>query len=310
MEHDQKVCPRCGKPAGEYRFCGSCRSHFEVLVGIPTPAVAHASEPSHAAAHGPRELIAAADGGSDRSTGGAPAAAVEVAPDPHVADEQAAETSAPELAKLPSTAGDRLSEASPAQREVARFEDLLTIVPEPEAEPASVDADDPTADAVAAAAVEAVELAARRRDIDWARLRREVARLDDLLSLARTDAGDGVETPLPEVVSEPVYLAADALRAAFWYEQASAFKSNGERERPASQPPPAPKPEVEPAPAAADSRIADLQPEARPRSITRLWLDQASDHPRVATACLLALIGLVAMLTGRDLRRFIGRPAR
>src|SRR5579862_950757 len=76
MEQDQRICPRCGQPAGEYRFCASCRSQFTGP---------RAEVPSHPATHALREVLrleealaAASKGINERIAARSSTAAVQV----------------------------------------------------------------------------------------------------------------------------------------------------------------------------------------------------------------------------------------
>jgi hypothetical protein len=257
MEHDQRVCPRCGEPAGDYSFCEACRSQLDSLSGIVT------------AAQAPREVrieqarAAASNGDSDRITSEASATAVQVDRDPGPAENLIADANA----------------KAQAPPEVARFEEVMTIAP-------------PVVDAAPAAEVE-LPTRDTPREIDWARLRREVARLEQAMTMA-TGAAAAPAAPVEADnkldaahVSEPGYVAADLLREAFWFEQASAFKSKADPEATQHQAPQAPEPEPAPAPYTVD------------------WAPAKQRHG-IATMCILALIGLAAVLTGRGIRRLIG----
>lgn len=287
MEHDRRACPRCGEPAGDYRFCESCRSHLESLMGIPAHAGARASDSGELAAQAPREALGfeqssagASNGDADRITSDASATAVQVQPEPHPAEARTDDGGpAVDVAKLPSIADERAGDQPP--REVARLEEVLTIAPS-EGPPAPVSVAPP----------QEVELPTTglSSDSDWARLRRQVARLEQLLSTTSADHTEGAAVS-PPPAKVPEYVAADALREAFWFEQASAFKSIG--------PPVAPEPEAQ-ITAQPELCVAEPQPYAQPLPVVEL----GSQRPLLATLCLIALLGLVAVLTGRSLRKF------
>jgi hypothetical protein len=360
MEHDQRVCPRCGEPAGDGRLCESCRSHLDSLGGIPAPPCPAAQAPREVPRLEPA-LAAASNGDSDRLTSEASAAALQVDPDPRPAENLTGDANAGtlEIAKLSTSADERVSDRAQPAREVARFEQVLTTASTdgtdriaastaadamPEVRPARTEADETPAE-VNAAPVREVELPTSDdgRDSDWARLRREVARLEQVLTIAstsgtdriaaetaadampevqpaRTEADDTpgddaapvaevepvaeIEVPTSDEVhaGEPSYMAADALRQAFWFEQASALRSNGDGEGTIRQALQAAVPEVDPDPYTAVSTTSNVEPEPGEA--------QTSRRPWVAAVCLLALIALVAVLTGRDLRRLIvGQPS-
>ena len=170
------------------------------------------------------------------------------------------------------------------------------------------------------------------------RAKRELARLEDALAAtaARTAAAPApaVEEPVPDttdVLTEeptatpqvepstgvparaitPSYLAAHALRAAFLYEQTTAFEQ-------ASSIEPDDEPEVVVAPAPPvvvaepahsvpppEPKLPDAQDEGSP-SVLRLWLGHASRTNWLAALCLLSLIVMVVVLTGHAPRRLTG----
>jgi hypothetical protein len=182
------------------------------------------------------------------------------------------------------------------RREVARLEQALTMATgaaaTTETQPASTGADETPAHVDAAVEVDH-PTTAPAREIDWERLRREVARLEQAMTMA-TGAAAAPAAPVEADnkldaahVSEPGYVAADLLREAFWFEQASAFKSKADPEATQHQAPQAPEPEPAPAPYTVD------------------WAPAKQRHG-IATMCILALIGLAAVLTGRGIRRLIG----
>lgn len=57
MEQDQRTCPSCGSPTGDYAFCQSCRSHMDALVGVPIRAASQTTS-----------VAAQADGASDQTS--------------------------------------------------------------------------------------------------------------------------------------------------------------------------------------------------------------------------------------------------
>jgi hypothetical protein len=198
MDHDQRVCPRCGEPAGDYRFCQSCSSHIDSLTGTAPGAGAHASDPSHSAPQVLREVLrleqalaAASKGISDRIATGPSATAVQADSDPLSGGNRDASAGALERAKLPMTADERGSDAVQGPREVARFEDVLTV--------ASSGDDDPIAPKTAAAVP---DVAPAQNDTDGAaddtsagvseRAKGEVARLEQLLTVVSTDDDTGI----------------------------------------------------------------------------------------------------------------------
>jgi tetratricopeptide (TPR) repeat protein len=134
MERDQRVCLRCGEPAGDHRFCKSCRSHLDSLLELSHRGGSKAKETKYPTAQPPQEvgpeqtMAAASDGGSDGIAAEASAAAVQVDPDRLPADSGTADASPGPLDL------ERLNEGARPRREVARFEEVLT--------PAATDFDD------------------------------------------------------------------------------------------------------------------------------------------------------------------------
>jgi hypothetical protein len=271
MDHGRKVCPRCGEPTGSYGFCPPCRAHIDSLTGGATRAADLTTAQVLGEVMRLEEALAdAARETSDRIGGGSSTAALEI-------------DSAPEKGA---------GEAS--HPDVARLEDVLTVNPREDAR--SADTSD--------------ELVI---DLDQTQ---DVARLEDVLSTPppadnfviapKTAAAAPPEaepaepaalavpdpTPAQNQAAFPAHVAAHVLRAAFWFEQTSAFESRPDDEvieepvapisiaPPQSTPPPVstpPPPQAEPLPAA--------QAEA-----SRNW---------ITALCLLALIALVVVLTGR-----------
>ncbi len=224
MEHDHRNCPRCGKPAGDFHFCPSCLAPVDSLSPISAGQTLR-SEHSLAAS------------GGDPTVGHDSTAVLEVETDGPSADdvtvEAKAEGQAPELQLH---LDGRTSVAPPAPRNVARLEDVLTIGPKKAQPRVSVPPPAP----------------------------REVARLEDVLTLRPAEDATQIppktaaaasqtetvaeaeavaeQTPVAAATPAPVeeakpratparkaadrrYVPAYALRAAFWFEQASAFEA-------------------------------------------------------------------------------------
>lgn len=261
MDHNQRACPRCGEPAGDYRFCQSCRAHMDSLTGSPSAADAHAADPTYLAAQVlqlEQALAAASKGITDRIAGET-STAVQVEPEPHLPDTEPAEIGAVSL--------DR-----PTAPDVARLEDVLTVAPPTHDERNAPPTPKPAAN-------EPTQLSAP-----------PVERLEPPAS---------AEHP----VAVTLYVAAQALREAFWFEQASAFKPQRSDEEPVS---PAPQPvgsEAAPDLQAAES-TDPVQSVAPPRADADTSVAEPSGAGMwqgnwLAALCVLALIALVAMLTGR-----------
>jgi hypothetical protein len=264
MEHDKRTCPRCGELAGDYGFCQSCRSHLDSLSGIPTRAGAHASEASLNPAEVlsqvmrlEQALAAVSKGINDRIAGAVSTAAVQVEPAPRPAENTAAPRDG---VLLPGSADERVSEAPQAPREVARLEDVLKV--------------DPAQNRAAAPAPETNPAVAPELDVT-----------DEVIDAVAEVA---VPTSLPSSVS------AQALREAFWFEQASAFK---------------PAHEVMAAPPQAQGDAAEVLP--TPVSASPVEPEPCEPASEAATEStgwgtaifLLALVALVMLLTGRKPRR-------
>jgi hypothetical protein len=184
---------------------------------------------------------------------------------------------------------------------VARFEDVLTVLPNP---------------AVKAAAAIASEISLRPGYSSQPRS--TVARLEDVLTVApsansplssvppptpapapapaQAPAPEPAETPAREPLPLAAEVAAHTLREAFWFEQAAAFQAEAARR--VSIPPPAPvvEPVVSIAPPVVAAELETAPPVLAPAQISSHWL---------VALFLVALVALVAGLTGR--RRSSGR---
>lgn len=128
-EHDQGVCLRCGQPAGNHRFCESCRSQFETwCCGRPA---ARGSDAIHSVAPAAGEVRleeagVGGDGRSDRITAKSSVGAGPVDSDPSLAESLTAHVrdGAVESDKL--STGAEASSRPQQPRDVARFEEVLT----------------------------------------------------------------------------------------------------------------------------------------------------------------------------------------
>jgi tetratricopeptide (TPR) repeat protein len=125
MEHDLGVCACCGDPAGDRRFCESCRSRLDSLTDITAHAGAcvrdlssQGAQQTLSGAPHSESVPIIADATSPAYAGG----------DPRPVESSSADTGprGPSLDKLSTSGDERLT--GPAQ-EVARFEDLLTPAP-------------------------------------------------------------------------------------------------------------------------------------------------------------------------------------
>jgi hypothetical protein len=277
MDHDQKICPRCGEPTASYGFCTPCRAHIDSLTGGETRAA------DLSTAQVLREVVRLEEALADASKGissGTSSTAVEVDSAPEDLVEEATPGSL-EIAKLPASADD-----APPRPDVARLEDVLTVLPRPEE----------IAPRTPAAAPVEVEAAPSEGETT----------ADDLPPAAEVSPVEQAEADIRAKLplANPTYVAAHALRAAFWFEQTSAFESRPDEVAPdpvedavpvldparhaATSVPP---PESAPMPASAPPPpMAEPLPAVKAETSQRNW---------VTALGLLALIALVVVLTGR-----------
>ena len=271
MEHDKRICPRCGQSAGDHGFCERCRAHIESLTGIPIHAGSHAAEVAspttqvlHEVMRLEEALAAVSKGISERIAAGA--STVEVDSDVRPSEKLPVDLS--EGVLLPSTADERASDVAQRPREVARLEDVLTVSSPP-----------PIAASVAPPTVPELEGAQLQSDG----------------TTVEAQAAEAISVAPP--VSTPMYVAAQALREAFWFEQASAF--NGV---PAARQVPTAVTESVAPPAATESTISDVAAQAvgnaepAPRELDP---PVAESNGWVTAIFLLTLVALVMLLTGR-----------
>lgn len=114
---DQRVCLRCGEPAGDQRFCASCRSQLESFRDRQTRTGGDARDQSHHPAQAPRGLrleqagAAAAGEGRDPIGHDGSGAAFQVDPDQRTAEASIA------------------GQWSDSPHRVARFEEVLRPKP-------------------------------------------------------------------------------------------------------------------------------------------------------------------------------------
>lgn len=283
-EHDQGGCPRCGRPAGDSGFCPDCRAHIESLTGIPIRAGMHVCDPSAADVLGEVQrleqvLAATSRGIKDRIAAGAAATAVPVDAEAYPAEIVEVSDPAVEAPKLAASA-DHFQ----ARREVARLEDVLIVAP------TRHNPQPPTNGP--GGAVPEVE----------PRNESEVEPAQRLPEVSPTPVAE-VELPAgaDEHVGDPGDAASHETHQAFWFERASVAP---------------PMPVVDPDRTAAasptsdtkaDPGQADAQPAAEHNVAPSDPTGQGWRKPLVTAVCLLVLVGLVALLTGRDPRRLVGR---
>ncbi|HTX31468.1 MAG TPA: hypothetical protein VMD09_08780 [Solirubrobacteraceae bacterium] len=280
MDHDQKTCPRCGEPTASYGFCPPCRAHIDALTGGETRA------PDLSTAHVLREVVRLEEALADASKGigsGTSTAAVGVDSGPEELAEEAAPTGL-EIAKLPA------ADDAPQRPDVARLEDVLTVRPRPEYHAVA-----PRTAAAAPAEVEAPsEEETSAPDLPPAA---------EVLPVEQAEADIRAKLPL----ANPSYVAAHVLRAAFWFEQTSAFESRPDHEV-APDPIEAAAPVLDPArhaatsvppPSSAPMSVsAPPPPPAEPLPTSEVE-PPTSQRNWITALCLLALIALVVVLTGR-----------
>ncbi len=267
MDHDRKVCPRCGEVTAGYGFCPPCREHIDFLTGGAT----HATDlPS---AQVLREMVRleqaladASKGMSDRIGAGPSTTAVDA--DPAPADEVSLGR---EVAKLPLSSDD-----GPQRPEVARLEDVLTVRPAsdvPGIPPKTAAAAPPQAESAPCED----ELAAR-----------------EVTSVAPPSvAPPPLASPAP--AATPSYVAAHVLRAAFLFEQTAAFESRPDDDELEVIPEPVAATSVAP-PVSVASPASVAPPQAEPLPAAEA---ETSQRNWMTALCLLALIALVVVLTGR-----------
>jgi hypothetical protein len=291
MDHDRKVCPRCGEPTAGYGFCPPCRAHIDSLTGGETRATDLSSaQVLREVVRLEQALADASKGIGDRTGSGPSTTAVEADTAPeNLADETA---SGLEIAKLPTSAED-----APGRPDVARLEDVLTVLSRPE--------DPGIAPRTAAAAQPEVEASLSDTETPVA----ETPVADTPVAETPAPEASPVEQPEPLVRGEvppltPSYVAAHVLRAAFWFEQTSAFES-----RPDDEVTPDPvetaMPLLDPArhaatsvppPTSAAPVSAPPPPQAEPLPAAEV---ETSQRNWITALCLLALVALVVVLTGR-----------
>ena len=68
-EHDQRVCPRCGEPAGDHHLWSSCGLNIGSLSETLTRAEREASDVSHQVAQEPREAVPSTQTSAAESNG-------------------------------------------------------------------------------------------------------------------------------------------------------------------------------------------------------------------------------------------------
>ena len=308
MEQNQRICPRCGRPAGDFHFCPSCLAPIDSLSVLPTSAALRREH-----------TLAASNGGSDPVAGSESTTLLQVESDRPSAEDVTTQPNAAEGSDLQIHLGGSVSVPPPTPRDVARLEDVLTIGPK------GIGDRDPAASAVdlpirVGPSVSVPPPAPR-----------EVARLEDVLTVgpaeeapeiaprtaaaaqeaeaaAQTEAL--VETaPAPEPSAPPVesvpppaapeqqpadrrYVPAYALRAAFWFEQASAFEAGSDDDEDEDLPLVATAPVIESVPPPA------AQTSSRPQTEAPAPIQAPRNHWLLAL-CTLGLAALLIVLTGR-----------
>lgn len=276
MEREQTICPRCGEQTSGYGFCRSCSSQFESLPAASTDAGAHASDPTSLTAQVLRL-------------------------------EQA-------LAAASQGINDRITAGTSA-----------TAV---EVDSAAGPTEDRTVDP-GTGAVERAELppSTDHRHSDRAAAPRDVARWEQLLkpdirtlaerATVAPPTVEEVQLPVPEApIADPVYVAASLLREAFWFEQASAYKSAAREAGLISTPPhalastPPPALTSTPPPALASTPppvLASTPPPALASAPPPVLASTSRPAPAPRSnwiaVSLVALVGLVLLLVSRGKSR-------
>lgn len=279
MEHDQRVCPRCGEPAGESRFCESCRSQI---------AGTHPAEARYPATQALRDVLrleealaAASKGISERIAARSPGAATEVDHERPPAPDADAAAGTLGIAKLPST--DRALDSGGPARTVARLEDVLTVAP---SKPATA----PVAAEPVVPAKPVLETLPAKPVLETPPP--APVPLVQPPAPAPIEAPEpppiAAEAPSPAVEEEPSFLTAPAERTGFWFDYMPMRVSREAAEEIAEQ-----APQATEVPEAAVPEIGPEE-EAVEAAGTNHWL---------AALCLIALIGVLVLLTGRDPRR-------
>src|SRR5437764_835439 len=236
MQHDQRICPRCGKSAGDYHFCPSCLAPVES--SNPSHAGTNPGDASPAAPQPAREVLLleqTSNHDGNRIAGDTPPA-VQLdlggrRPEARTAHASAASANPAEVSLR---ANRLLSPVPQPPRDVARLEDVLTVAPKsaPERAASAVPEVQKKADETPAEAkADAVLHSADEADSDWVRLRREVARLEQVMTRASAAEDEQVAPKAPAAMTPdrqaevpttteaqagaPNHVAAHVLREAF-----------------------------------------------------------------------------------------------
>jgi hypothetical protein len=290
MDHYQRGCARCGKPAGDLGFCEPCRAHIEALTWQPIRATMPAPDLSGAAARAQRAvmrleqaLAAVTNANANHTLGDEPSGAVQTDEGPRGdSGSDDAGTTPLELVRFSGSAEERVTEVEQPPRDVARFEDVMKVAPRP------------------VRAVAELAPAVPKRD--------SIAPPEATPVTPREDAApatpQSIAPPEETVSTEPDVELAPAAEpgppAPFWFELVPVVE-------PAATEPQAEAPQVEPEPVVVEP-VASKPPPVAVSAVPEQPRVEAQPHDAhqrnwVAALFLLALIALVVLLTGREPRR-------
>jgi len=301
-DHEQGLCPRCGKPAGDFGFCEPCRSHIESLTWMPIREVMEAIDSDDPATRAQRAVLRleqALAAVSAVAVGQTSSAAVQVDSGPRAEG---------------TTGGASVDAAQPAQT-VARFEDVMRVAPSraPIASPvAHVTPASPVLPSVQPVLPE-VQQAPAPVDVSLPADPRPapIEEVELLVGEPAAPPPPPPQAPEPEPEPEPAPppVAASVVPpepAPFWFECLATVAADapGAPAPEASAPEsPAPQAECEVRSIAPPGFGAEReQPAEEDRPAVRPGADTAR-RTWIAALCLLLLAGLVVVLTGRAPRR-------
>lgn len=311
MDYEQGACARCGEPAGDHGFCEPCRAHIESLTWMPIDDPGDAADRAQRAVLRLEQALAAVSNVTVNGAAGDDlTGAVQLNQGPQADGGSADAGSGPlDISRFSSSADERVTEIahSPAHspREVARLEDVLRIAPRAErpmrvslsAVPdRDISHSEPSPDVPGHAGVHPVS--PPRAVLSIA----PPAEASPATPTADVTAAVGPDAILAETAAEPTS------QAPFWFELVPAAQPA------ASEPPPTDVAQADPEPHVAEAtssvpppgqsnaeavEVEDSAPASpgRPDASRRNW---------ILVLCLLGLIGLVVLLTGRELPRSTG----
>jgi hypothetical protein len=233
-EHEERLCPRCGHPAGDHRFWPACGLNIDSLSETPVRAEHEGDDVSHEIGQETREAVWSEDASGAESNGG---------------DQIPGEAWTAPVYEIDCDRGS--AEDTPAEAVTAPLKATLVVSPA-EQQPSDV----------------SHEIGHETREALWS---------EDASGVESNSAGDQIPG---EASTAPIY-------------------------------------EIDSDRGSAEDTSANVDPasfrdRARPgaqrngsRSVVRVWMARGSRSQRLALVCLLVAIGLVVVLTGRDVRRYI-----